>query len=202
MVTARKVAAMVGHDLRGPLQTIKNSLNLMEYNPEEGRELMETMDEAVDNALSMLEELRLNVGDSPLQLQEVNLIALTRKAVHEASIPDSMEAELHVDEGLDSVSIDPLKIGRLLDNLVRNAVEAIPEGGVLEVTAAHEREDIVIQVSNTGTGIPEDRILDLFKMFATTKRARPPQLRGSSWGWTRRPSSMPSGSPAPRRRGS
>ncbi len=166
---AGKVAAMVGHDLRGPLQTIKNSLYLMERNPEAGAELRKAMDEAVNYAASMLEELRLKVGDSPLQLQEVNLGALIRKAVDEASIPDSVETEMHVAEGLDSASMDPLKIRRVLDNLVRNAVEAMPDGGSLEVSAVCDGDVVFISVRDTGTGIPEDLMPDLFKAFVTTK---------------------------------
>lgn len=66
----------------------------MERNPEKEAELREMMGEAVDYAASMLEELRLNVGDTPLQLVDVNLGILIRKAVDETSIPDSVETEL------------------------------------------------------------------------------------------------------------
>ena len=141
----------------------------MERNPEAGAELRKVMDEAVNYAASMLEELRLKVGDAPLQLQEVNLGALIRKAVEEASIPDSVEAEVNVDEGLDSVSMDPLKIRRVLDNLVRNAVEALPDGGSLGVSSVCEGDVVFIRVRDTGTGIPEELMPDLFTAFVTTK---------------------------------
>jgi len=169
MSAAGKMAAMVGHDLRGPLQTIKNSLYLMERSPENQAELRESMDEAVDYAASMLEELRLNIGDTPLQLQEANLGALIQKAVVEASIPDSVEPELHIADGLDSVSMDPLKIRRVLDNLIRNAVEAMPDGGALKVSADVGEDGTEITVNDTGTGIPEELIPVLFKVFITTK---------------------------------
>ena len=166
---AGSVAAMVGHDLRGPLQTIKNAVYLMEKAPDRADELRETINESVDYAVSMLEELRLNVGDTPLRLQEVNLGALIRRAVKEASIPDSMETELHVGDGLGSVSMDPLKIRRVLDNLVRNAMQAMPDGGTLEVSALCGDKEVLIRVRNTGTEIPEDLMPDLFKAFVTTK---------------------------------
>jgi signal transduction histidine kinase len=169
MAAAGSVAAMVGHDLRGPLQTIKNAVYLMEKDPDTAHELRETINESVNYAASMLEELRLNVGDSPLQLQKVDLAALIRKAVEEASIPDSVAAELHVDDGLDSVSMDPLKIRRVLDNLLRNAVQAMPDGGTLEVSAVCDGDVVFFRVRDTGAGIPEDLMPDLFKAFVTTK---------------------------------
>ncbi len=169
MAAAGSVAAMVGHDLRGPLQTIKNAVYLIEKDPDSVDEMRETINESVDYAANMLEELRLNVGGSPIQLREVNLGPFMRKAVDEASIPGSIETEVHVDDGLDSASIDPLKIRRVLDNLVRNAVQAMPDGGTLRISVACEGDDVLIRVRDTGTGIPEELIPDLFKAFVTTK---------------------------------
>ena len=169
MSAAGKVAAMVGHDLRGPLQTIKNSLYLMEKDPNSTEEMHETIGEAVDYAAAMLKELRLNIGDSPLQLQEVNLGSLICKAFEEASIPDSVETEIHVAEGLDSVSLDPLQLRRVLDNLVRNALEAMPDGGTLKVSAEVDEVGVEIRVRDTGTGVSDDLMPDLFKAFVTSK---------------------------------
>jgi signal transduction histidine kinase len=169
LAAAGRIASMVGHDLRGPLQTIKNALYLMERTPKDGAKLRKTMDEAVDYAANMLEELRLNVGDSPLQLQEVNLGALIERAVLEASITDSVETGLYIADGLDSVHVDPLQIRRVLDNLVRNAVEAMPDGGTLKVSAEVNAEGMELTVRDTGTGIPIDLMPDLFKAFVTTK---------------------------------
>jgi signal transduction histidine kinase len=128
-----------------------------------------TINESVDYAANMLEELRLNVGDAPLQLQEVNLGAIIRKAVDEASIPDSVETEVHLDDRLDSVSMDLMKIRRVLDNLIRNAVEAMPDGGTLKVSAEVDEEGMEVSVRDTGSGISDDFMSDLFKAFVTSK---------------------------------
>jgi len=58
----------------------------------------------------------------------------------------------------------------VLDNLVGNAVEAMPEGGTLTVTAEKEEDVIVISVSDTGVGIPDEELVNLFKPFQTTKK--------------------------------
>jgi PAS domain S-box-containing protein len=169
MSAAGKVAAMVGHDLRGPLQTIKNAIFLMEKDPDSAEGLRKTISEAVDYAANMLEELRLNIGDASLQLQEVNLGSLIRRAVVEASTPDSVKTELQIADGLDSVHVDPLKMRRVLDNLIRNSIEAMPEGGSLDVSAVCEDHGVLIRVKDSGMGIPEDLRPDLFKAFITTK---------------------------------
>lgn len=102
----------------------------------------------------MLEELRLNIGDSPLQLR---------------ARADSVDIEMHIADGLDSVHVDPLKIRRVMDNLIRNAVEAMPDGGTLKVSAMVDEGGIEIRVRDTGMGIPEGLMLDLFKAFVTSK---------------------------------
>ncbi len=162
MAAAGSVAAMVGHDIRGPLQTIKNAVYLMKIDPDSADEMRETIIKSVDFGANMLEELRLNVGDAPLQLQEVNLGAIIRKAVDEASIPDSVETEVHLDDRLDSVSMDLMKIRRVLDNLIRNAVEAMPDGGTLKVSAEVDEEGLEVTVRDTGSGISDDFMSDLF----------------------------------------
>jgi len=170
MASAGKVASMVGHDLRGPLQTIKNSLFLLRETPEKVDEWMDAIDEAVDYAVNMLDDLRVNIGGTPLQLQESNLGAIVQKAVEETSAPDAVEIELNIGDNMNAVALDPVKIRRVLDNLIRNAVEAMPEGGILEVSAQlDDSGNIVIQVRETGTGIPEDLMQDIFSSFVTTK---------------------------------
>ena len=87
----------------------------------------------------------------------------------DASIPESVEVEVQIDDGLDSVLIDHLKIRRVLDNLVRNAVEAMPDGGSLDVSAVCEFDNLWVRVKDSGKGIHEDLMPDLFKAFVTTK---------------------------------
>ena len=169
MATAGKVASMVAHDLRGPLQTIKNAVYLMRVAPEEGEELLETIDQSVNFAAKMLDELRDNIGDTPLNMAETSLGLLLRRALAEATIPHESESELRLDGDLDDLQLDPVKIRRVLDNLIRNAVEAMAEGGRLTVEASREGSGVSISVRDTGRGIPEDILHDLYKPFHTTK---------------------------------
>ena len=169
IVTAGRVASMVGHDLRGPLQTIKNASYLMKKTPGSKENLIDLLDGAVDYAATMLEELRLDTVDTPLQAQEVNLGALIRRAVVEASSPASVDMELHIGDGLESVSLDPMRIRRVLGNLIRNAVEAMPDGGKLMVSSERLNHHALIRVADTGVGIPEEDLLNLFNVFHTTK---------------------------------
>jgi signal transduction histidine kinase len=79
LVAAGRIASMVGHDLRGPLQTIKNAVYLLERTPENMGEMLGAITQAVDYAVGMLEELRNTTRDSPLKIVETDLGASCRE---------------------------------------------------------------------------------------------------------------------------
>ena len=169
MVAAGRVASMVGHDLRGPLQVINNALFLFDTESDRNKELLSLIKESVDRANEMIDEFRNQVRDSPLMLLTGDLEAFVNSVVAEHVFPDAVEVKITSKGSLDSISYDPLKIRRVLDNLFRNAVEAMPEGGRLEVSLLRDGDDAVIEVSDTGIGIPESELPLLFRPFHTTK---------------------------------
>ena len=168
MVTAGRIASMVGHDLKSPLQTIRNAAHLLREVPEQKDEILDMIENSVMRANRLIEDFRSNVRDTPLMLVTVDLGALIEAAVVEAGISDSVSVALNV-EGVEAVSLDPSKMHRVLDNLIGNAVEAMPEGGSLKITAGRREKEVVIEVTDTGVGISEEELPDLFKSFHTTK---------------------------------
>lgn len=169
MVTAGKIASMVGHDLRGPLSLIKNSLSLIEHKPELLEKLKPSICNSVDYALNMLEELRLTTRTAEPNLMQTSLGKIVQRAVDEAQIPPEVEVKTQIGEGLASARLDPTQIRRVLDNLIRNAVEAMPEGGTLVLSLEDEDEGLILKVVDTGDGIPEEEMTHIFKPFYTTK---------------------------------
>jgi len=169
MAAAGRVAAMVGHDLRGPLQTIMNATYLLRQSPEKAEDSLKMIEGAVHRATQMLEEFRNRTRDTPPHIVTVDLESLVRVAVEEAQIPGSIDVALRLGEGLEAVSLDPMKMRRVFDNLIGNAVDAMPEGGTLALSARAKDDRVVIEVSDTGVGIPEEEMGNLFKPFHTTK---------------------------------
>jgi signal transduction histidine kinase len=100
----------------------------------------------------------------------VDLSSLARGAVEEKPRPGNVTLDLHLGEGLNDVSIDPLLIRRVLDNLIRNGVEAMPDGGVLTVSARRDEGNAVIEVGDTGVGVSEEDKRHLFEPLFTRKK--------------------------------
>ena len=170
MVAAGKVAAMVAHDLRTPLQTINNALFLLQEMPERTEEMIQTIRDSVKRADELMEAFRDQIRDSPLQLKPVDLGGLVRRSVEAAQAHSKVVVSLDLGEGMGEVMLDDSRMRRVMDNLISNALEAMPEGGELRVSADAEGDSLKVSVSDTGVGIPEDQIPDLYTPFHSTKK--------------------------------
>lgn len=167
--TAGKVVSFLAHDIRGALQTITSVLDLLKLHPEKQEEMHNIMIKSVKQVSEILEELRNQTRVSPLDIADINLTTLISKAIAEFPLPESVEVEENLGDDLNSVPIDLVKMRRVLNNLMKNAVEAMPNGGKLAISTNTINGEIYIKVSDTGVGIQEKQIPNLFQPFYTTK---------------------------------
>lgn len=180
------VAAGVAHEVRNPLHTIQAAMDLLEIYHGRGQNISEyvgmvhqevgTLGRLVDDILSFSRELRL-------ERRPLDLLQLVQNTLAGLSLPDGIETEAQGSEGLPSVVADRDRIQQVLRNLVRNAVEAQPEGGrvVVRVEGAGRRclpsapegaclDFLAIRVEDTGPGIPPENLPRLFEPFFTRRR--------------------------------
>ena len=169
LAAAGRIASMVGHDLRGPLQAIRNATYFIRHSPEKTETELELIDNAVKRAIDMLEELRNRTREEPIKLIDADLSYLIREVINQTATTPNIEIVENQKGDLTKVRLDPLKINRVLDNLIRNAIDAMPEGGKITLDASKDNDTITIKVSDTGIGISEESLVKLFTPFFTTK---------------------------------
>ncbi|MBS7638002.1 HAMP domain-containing protein [Candidatus Bathyarchaeota archaeon] len=169
MAAAGEVSAMVAHDLKSPLQTIRNAVYTLRRRPEESESLLKLIDGAVEQAATILEDLHRDIKETRPGLEATDLGALIRRALEELHPPQSISTSLKLGEGLNQVPLDASRFRRVLDNLLKNSIEAMPNGGDLTVSADASGDEVIIRISDTGRGIPEEALDNLFKPFSTTK---------------------------------
>jgi len=82
---------------------------------------------------------------------------------------EKIEVEKQVERGLPNILVDKKQLQEVLFNLMRNAGQAIHEKGKITISARHSWGKVVIDIQDTGSGIPEEKIKELFNPFFTTK---------------------------------
>ena len=173
-----ETAGMVGHDIRNPLQTISGELYLakdeVDSLPEGNakKNLIEGM-QIIGEQLGYINKIVADLQDyartSAPCLEEVDLEKTLKEIMSTVSIPQDVRVAVSVKKDFPKLSSDSSYLKRILINLITNAVQAMPAGGKLTVTAKCNGKNAVIKVEDTGQGIPEEAKINIFKPLFTTK---------------------------------
>ena len=168
-------SAGIAHEIKNPLASIKNFTQLLptEYDdPKFRSEFIETVTTEVNRINRIVNDLLNYAHPKKLKLSKTDIPALVDETIY------SLSSTLHkqnitVQKNYNQVSlleIDPEQLRQVLLNIIINAIEAMPEGGTIEVAIrSNNNREIEIEISDTGTGIPEDILPQLFNPFFTTK---------------------------------
>jgi nitrogen-specific signal transduction histidine kinase len=181
LATISETAALVGHDLRNPLQTIVGSLYLVkrklnymsfpendkqEYNLEE---LLQIIEEQVDYMNKIVSDLEDYAKPLIPQLVETSSQQLINDTLSAITVPEKVKVSIEIERGFPRLMVDLLMIRRVLTNLIRNALQAMPEGGLLTIRASKNGHNAIISVEDTGVGISEENLYKIFQPLFTTK---------------------------------
>jgi nitrogen-specific signal transduction histidine kinase len=172
--TWRLMAQRVAHDLRNPLTSIRLALQSMQMDYREADpEITATLDAYVDQIEDQIESLRRTatnvmklVGAEEQNVLETDLSSFLRRKGRQlaANLPDDVELREELAEDLPPVSVDREQMTSVLENLVYNAVEALPEGGTVTIqaqlarnlsfsTSEMPRDYVLVEVMDTGVGM-------------------------------------------------
>jgi len=156
--TIGRLATSIVHDLRNPLAAIYGGAEMLMdpgLSEQQTQRLARNVYRASRHMQELLQDL-LEIGRGRSRERRwCDLRALVSRVAE--SLAPTAEAQsvrvlLDVPEGLE-VMIDEHRIGRVLANLVGNALEAMPDGGKVTVTARAEQNSILVDVQDTGPGI-------------------------------------------------
>jgi len=131
--------------------------------------MLQLVEENAVRSLKMIADWRSSTRQIVPQPVSTGIGELIKHVLEGTTIPGSVEVVASVEEGLSSVRLDPDIMHRVIDNLVKNAVEAMPHGGKLLITVRKEADSLVISVGDTGVGIPEGVKGRIFSPLYTSK---------------------------------
>lgn len=180
----REVARRLAHEMKNPLFPLQTTVeNLRRAKESNSNQFEEVFRESTGIMLSEIENLKTIVGrfsdfakmPQP-ELGTVNVNDVVRNVVKlfEAQFGavgrPPITPELHLEEELPVIQADQALLHRAVENLVLNAMDAMPAGGVLMLRTTHENGHVDLEVSDTGTGLTPEECERLFTPYYTTKQ--------------------------------
>jgi PAS domain S-box-containing protein len=168
MVTLAKVSSMLAHDLKGPLQVINNSLYLLKLKPDDQEQLLEYIKNAVKQVNELIDEMRTQGTVAPPILEIINIEDIIEESLIQIKTFENIKFEKIIKSNK-KIKLDKSKFIRVFNNLFKNAIEAMPNGGKITILVEDKGNDISIKVIDTGIGIPQDKLGNLFRPFQSTK---------------------------------
>ncbi len=167
--------SMITHDLRGPLATIKGLAAEIAIAIADDEKLlgdMEAIDEEIDQTIDLVSNLldmsRIEAGSYPLDLEVAHMVDMVHDARARAarSRPGiGRKIVTDVPTGIPPIFCDPTQIGRVLDNLISNALKYSDADVLVTSLSGPETGGIRTEVSDSGIGIPEADTSSVFDKF-------------------------------------
>lgn len=179
--TRDEVLAIVSHDLRNPMNTIRMAAGLLEMNiPTVHKEqqigaIIRSVDRMTTLISDLLDVSAIEAGRFQIEVAPTSIPALLKEVcalseVQAAHKKQSLNCDAEGD--IPIIMGDHNRLIQALMNLVGNAIKFTQEGGVIEVRARRENEKLVITVTDNGPGIPKEDVAHVFERYwhATRKQ--------------------------------
>ncbi|WP_139490383.1 PAS domain S-box protein [Brevibacillus dissolubilis] len=167
-----QMAAGIAHEIRNPLTSLKGFLQLMISGVSEKETYYRIMQSELNRIEEILNELlvlskpqEMRFGQKDLQtiLLHVNTLLETQAIMNNIEIVTNLYPEEI------SITCDENQLKQVFINMVKNAIEAMPDGGTIHISLCREDETAVIQINDQGIGIPEEILSKIGQPFFTTK---------------------------------
>jgi PAS domain S-box-containing protein len=184
-----ETAAMVGHDLRNPLQVMANILYLANKSlaalPTEGKrlvekhhieELMATVGEQLEYMSKIVSDLQDYARPIEPSFVETNLYQLIQDTLSTMTIPQNVGVSITKEDKFPLLIVDPALMKRVFSNLITNALQAMPDGGRLTIGLSKQEKRGLVSIQDTGLGIAPKNRNKIFQPLFTTK------ARGQGFG--------------------
>ncbi|OGD53329.1 hypothetical protein A3K81_02575 [Candidatus Bathyarchaeota archaeon RBG_13_60_20] len=163
-----RVSRMIRHDLKGPLINVRNAAQLMVEDAGSSSEMISIINKNIDYMSYIVDDLRDLTSPKALKTELASLDHVVKRALEKRISPAEITLRFYLEAG-GSLELDVNKMTRVIDNLLNNAIEAMPNGGTLKVSTEARLGESILTITDTGSGISDADKEKLFQPFFTTK---------------------------------
>ncbi|WP_306821497.1 PAS domain-containing sensor histidine kinase [Metabacillus litoralis] len=169
-----ELAAGIAHEIRNPMTALKGFIQLLEGSVKEDFSMYFNV---ITSELSRIESIitEFLILARPQAIQYSNkdigtIVKETMELLNAQAILVNVQMQLNIEENLPLLFCEPNQLKQVFINVLKNAIEVMPDGGQIDVTVKRKNEDqLLISIRDRGSGISQDKIKRLGQPFYTTK---------------------------------
>ncbi|NDF29046.1 MAG: sensor histidine kinase, partial [Nitrososphaeria archaeon] len=167
-----ELSARIAHDLRNPLSVIKNVSDLIKLQyPTSDQKLKDhfaKMDTSIQRISHQIDDVLDFVRTTPLEKRISSLKEIITSSISDMEIPKGIKIELPQND--EKIDCDDVKLRTVFSNLILNAIQAMEGEGTVSVKITGYTKHVVIEVIDSGPGIPDNLLDNIFEPLFTTKQ--------------------------------
>jgi signal transduction histidine kinase len=168
-----QLAGGIGHELRNPLGVVSNAVYMLQCilpdADEQVREYLDMISEEAKGAARIVSDLMDFARTRPAERKRAEMLSLLARVLEKHPPPENIQVSTERVNVQTAAFIDPLQMEVVLGNLIDNAYQAMPDGGMLTISAKNGDDKISLAVQDTGFGIRKEHMDKLFEPLFTTK---------------------------------
>ncbi len=174
LAAAGQLAAQFAHEVGTPLNLISGHVQLLRARAADERTIkrLDIIAGQIERIANIVRSMLASTRRPQPQIERVDLNALLTRildATQPTLVARNVELVTEVSEGLPAVAADPDQLQQVFINLINNSLDAMPDGGRLQVRTAREGARDLIELTDSGEGIKDEQLDLIFEPMFTTK---------------------------------
>ncbi|TRZ70629.1 MAG: GHKL domain-containing protein [Nitrosopumilaceae archaeon] len=170
-----ELSGRLAHDLRNPLSVMKMSIDLIKQHPADAKisdsiitKRLVLIEKSIERISHQIDDVLDYVRNSPLKLSLTPLRTIILGSIDKIHVPH--DVAITVSDSDVTVNCDLVKVDAVFINLIVNAIQAMPQGGTIEINIKSDCDNVVIEFIDSGIGVPEEFVDKIFEPLFTTKQ--------------------------------
>jgi two-component system sensor histidine kinase HydH len=170
--TIGELAARVAHDLRNPLSVLKNSLELIRIkNPElyeKSQEDFAKINNSMTRIIHQVDNVLDFVKPKSLHLEKTKICKIIENSIQKLNVPETVSITFPKFDY--ELVCDEVKLEIVFVNLISNAIQAMSDKGRIDIRVFDNKQNITIEIEDSGSGIPDHLLPRIFEPLFTTRQ--------------------------------
>jgi signal transduction histidine kinase len=170
-----ELSGRLAHDLRNPLSVMKMSVDLLKQTPADSKisdenvtKRIDLIEKSIDRISHQVDDVLGYVRNSPLKLTNISVKNLFKNSLEKVNIPNDIKVNLSKTDV--KIDCDVEKLDAVFINLIVNSIQALQNGGEIDIDISEENKFVFIRFTDSGTGISDENLPKVFEPLFTTKQ--------------------------------